>query len=102
MENEAKKIADEILRYVDDKPVMLGSGILLDWVERLQNTPNTPIPVQGEIIGDVTLDLNSIGEISISTKYSDTTFIVESNQIQEFIQKFSKLEKMIEPRTNKA
>ncbi len=102
MKNEAKKIANEILEKVSDKPVLLGKVLLLDWAERLQNIPisvqEEPIPIQGEIVGEFTLDLNSIGEISISTKYSDTAFIVESNQTQEFIQKFIKLEKMIKPK----
>lgn len=51
-------------------------------------------PVQGELVGEFTLDLNSMGEIRISTKYSDTAFVIEDNQTQEFIQKLSLLESL--------
>ena len=34
--NVIKEITKEILEYVDEKPVLLGNSILLDWAERLQ------------------------------------------------------------------
>jgi len=54
---------------------------------------DNPEPVQAEFVGEeFTLELNSFGEIRISTKYSDTTFVVEDNQTKEFIQKLNKLQ----------
>ena len=100
MENDVMKVADEILGYANDKPTLLGNALLLDWADRLQAIGkdlvyDNPEPVQGEVVGELTLDLNSIGEIRISTKYSDNAFIVESNQTQEFIQKFIKLQALV-------
>lgn len=53
---------------------------------------DSPKPVQEEAIGELTLELNDLKEIHISTKYSNIGFVVEDSQAKEFIEKLAKLQ----------
>ena len=52
----------------------------------------SPRTIQTVVVDEFTLELNSIGEMRISAKYSDTTLVIEDSQTEEFIKKFSLLQ----------
>lgn len=52
----------------------------------------TPQIVKEISIGGFLLQLSSIGEIKIASKYSDTTFVLDDNQTADFVQKINMLE----------